>query len=242
MKIFLKAVVLILSIKSTLLSAQNTEGIGNWYILNARYNANEKWSFFVESQLRSLQFQNQFNYYEFKGGINFKPDKKYKVTLGGGSYQTFKEGGNFLKPKNNDEFRLWPQLILFQDLGKLKIEQRYRTELRFTSNGYRTRFRYRVGVSYPFGKDLHGYKPFVLSTSNELFFTNREPFFERNRLTLALNYKASKSSTLQLGYVHQYDYKINDEIGRDFIKLGYYIEIFNTKHDSKQVDDDIKDE
>ena len=139
------------------------------------------------------------------------------MTLGAGSYQTYKEGGNFLLPKNNDEFRIWPQITLSQTIGKLKIEQRYRAEFRFRNIGYRNRFRYRLGISYPFGKETIGYKPFQIGVSNEIFFTNKEPFFERNLILATFNYKPTKATTVQAGYTHQFDYKINDETGRDFI-------------------------
>ena len=132
--------------------AQNND-LGSWNILNLKYNHNEKLSFFGEAQLRSLKYYSNFHYYEFKGGIDYKAHKNVKLTLGAGSYQTYKEGGNFILPKNNDEFRVWPQLIFFQSIGELKIEQRYRAEFRFTSNGFRNRFRYRLGASYSFGKE-----------------------------------------------------------------------------------------
>jgi hypothetical protein len=199
--------------------------LGSWNILNVKYNYNDKWSFFGEGQIRSLKFYNHYHYYEYKGGINYKIQKNVLMTLGAGSYQTYKEGGNFILPKYNDEFRIWPQIILFQSIGKLKIEQRYRSELRFTSNGFRNRFRYRIGVSYPFGKEKNEYKPFQISASNEIFFTDKEPYFERNRMLLAFNYKPSKESTIQIGYIHQFDYKINDETGRDFLQIGYFIEL-----------------
>lgn len=130
-----------------------TIDFGSWNILNVKYSLNDKTSFFGEGQLRSLKFYDNFHYYEYKGGINYKVYKNVKLTIGAGSYQTYKEGGNFVLPKNNDEFRIWPQVILFQSIGSLKVEQRYRAELRWTSNGYRNRFRYRVGVSYPFGTE-----------------------------------------------------------------------------------------
>jgi len=220
------------------LSAQNFD-LGSWNIVNLKYNHNEKWSIFGEAQLRSLKFYNNFHYYEYKGGINYKVYKNVKLTLGAGSYQTYKEGGNFVLPKNNDEFRIWPQVILFQLVGNLKIEQRYRAELRWTSNGCRNRFRYRLGVSYPFGKERNEYKPYQISTSNELFFTDKEPYFERNRLLFLLNYKPSKATTIQIGYLHQFDYKINDETGRDFLTAGLYFDIFR-KATSKQ-ENEIKD-
>lgn len=223
-----------------IISAQNLD-LGSWNLLNLKYNFEEKWSFFGEAQLRSLKFYSNFHYHEIKGGINYKFHKNLSLALGAGSYQTYKEGGNFVLPKNNDEFRLWPQLILFQSIGILKIEQRYRTEFRFSSNGYRSRFRYRLGLSYPFGKERTAYKPFQISASNELFFTDNEPYFERNRLHFAFNYKPSKPITIQFGYLHQFDYKITDETGHDFFQIGYFLELFRKQSPTTSFDNDIKD-
>lgn len=218
-----------------------TFDLGSWNILNIKYNHTEKLSVFAETQLRSLKFYNNYHYYEYKGGINYKVHKDLMLTLGAGSYQTYKEGGNFVLPKNNDEFRLWPQVILFQTLGKFKIEQRYRAEFRFTSNGYRNRFRYRFGLSYQFGKQKNEYKPFQISASNELFFTDNEPYFERNRSLIALNYKPTKAIILQIGYIHQFDYRINDETGRDFFQLGFLIELNRKRSVYNSNDLNIKD-
>lgn len=199
--------------------------IGSWNVLNIKYNHSKDLSFFGEGQLRSLKLYNDFHYHEYKGGINYKASKSLLLTLAAGSYQTYKEGGNFEIPKNNDEFRLWPQVTLYQEINKIKIEQRYRAEMRWTINGYRNRFRYRIGAIYPFGKEKNGHKLFLLSASNELFLTDAAPYFERNRIQVNFNYKPSHESTIQLGYLHQFDYKINDETGRDFLVVGYYMEI-----------------
>jgi hypothetical protein len=206
-------------------------GVGSWNIVNLKYSIDNRWSVFGETQLRSLQFYNGFHYYEYKGGVNYKVNTGVKFSLGLGNYVTYKEGGNFKLPKNNDEFRVWPQLILTQSIGSFKIEQRYRAEFRFTTNGYRNRYRYRLGASLPLGKEKNGGSPFLLSASNELFFTNRDPYFERNRLLVSLNYKLSPQFSFQLGYLHQFDFKINDETGRDFLVVGAFIEL---KHKPKQ--------
>jgi hypothetical protein len=224
----------------TNVSGQSTD-LGSWNIFNIKYTLTEKVSVFGEGQLRSLKFYDDFHYYEYKGGFNYKALKNLKLTLGAGSYQTYKEGGNFVVPKNNNEFRIWPQIILSQKIGAFSVEQRYRAELRYTSNGYRNRYRYRLGLSYPFGKDNNGYKPFQVSFSNELFFTNNEPYFERNRMLLALNYKPTKATTLQVGYLHQFDYKINDETGRDFMQIGYFVELFRKQSATTSIDTDSKD-
>jgi hypothetical protein len=224
-----------------IISSQNFD-LGSWNILNVKYNPSENMSVFVEAQLRSLKFYSDFHYYEYKGGINYSIHPHVKLTLGAGSYQTYKEGGDFVLPKNNNEFRLWPQLQFSQSIEKFKIEQRYRAELRFSKNNYRNRFRYRLGISYPFGKEKKEYKPFLISVSNELFFTDKEPYFERNRFLISLNYKPSNTATVQIGFLHQFDYKINDETGRDFLVIGFYYDIFRKSTLTKQRDDtEIKD-
>lgn len=215
--------------------------LGSWNIVNLKYNINNNWSVFAETQIRSLKFYNNFHYYEYKGGVNYKAHKHVTATLGLGSYQTFKEGGNFVLPKNNNEFRLWPQISLSHNINKVKIEQRYRAEFRFTSNGYRNRYRYRIGLAYPFGKLIDGYQPFQINASNELFFGNKEPYFERNRLQFSFNYKPSKTTTWQVGYINQFDYKINDEIGRGFFQIGLFIELFKQSITNKTTTTEFND-
>ncbi len=199
--------------------------LGSWNILNVKYKINENWSVFGEAQLRSLKFYSNFHYYEFKGGISYKAHKNVTFTLGAGDYDTYREGGSFLNPKNNDEFRLWPQITFTQPIGNFKIEHRYRAEFRFTSNGFKNRFRYRLGSTFPFGKNKSGFKPYQINLSNEIFFTDKDPYFERNRILVSVGYRMTKQTTFQLGYLHQFDYKINDETGRDFLQIGFYVEL-----------------
>ena len=235
-----KFLIFIFSFSILTTNAQNFD-LGSWNILNIKYINDNKWSFFGEAQLRSLKFYSNFHYYEYKGGINYKALKNLTLTLAAGSYQTYREGGDFVLPKNNNEFRLWPQIIINQSLGKIKVEQRYRSEFRFTSNGYRNRFRYRVGLLYPFGKEKNKYKPYQISASNELFFTDNEPFFERNRMSFAFNYKPSRLTSLQIGYLHQFDYKINDETGRDFLQIGLFVELFRKETTNTNNNTELKD-
>lgn len=221
MRNFIVITLILLFIKS---NAQQFDS-GSWNILNVRYKLNSKWDANAEGQLRSLKFYNHFHYYEYKGWLNYRFHENASASIGAGSYQTYAEGGDFITPKNNDEFRLWPQLIFFENLGKLRIEHRYRSEFRFTSNGYRNRFRFRIGLSFPFGKMRELFQPFQVGFSNELFFSDREPYFERNRVAANFNYKPAKNITFMLGYLHQFDYRINDETGRDFLQVGLFYEI-----------------
>lgn len=241
-KPFITAAIAFFSCSLTLSVSAQYKDLGSWNIFHIKYTPSDRIGFFAEAQLRSLRLYDHFHYYEYKGGFQYKATKGMQLTLGMGSYQTYREGGNFKLPKNNNEFRLWPQIVLNQEVFGVKIEQRYRAELRWTSNGYRNRFRYRLGAFFPFGKETNGYKPFQLSMSNELFFTDREPYFERNRLQAAINYKPSRHTTFQLGYLHQFDYRINDEIGRDFLVIGYYIDLFKKTRSASLPDAGIRED
>ena len=232
--------VLLLLFATSAVSGQDS-GFGSWNIVNLRYRFDDRWSLFGEAQLRSLHFYDHFHYHEFKAGAEMKLQPGARLALAAGKYDTYGEGGSFVHPKNNEEFRIWPQLVMLQSFGILTIEQRYRAEMRFSSYGYRNRFRYRFGASVPFGNGSKGFKPFHLNASNELFFTDKEPYFERNRFLFSLNYKFSKPATLQLGYLHQFDYKINDESGRDFLVVGIYFDISRAQHGKNIHETDMKD-
>lgn len=210
-------------------SIAQSEGLGSWNILNLQYKWNERFSGLAEAQLRSLRLYNDFHYHEYKGAVTYKAMPGLRFTLGAGHYVTYLPGGDFVRPKANDELRIWPQVMQDASFGRVKVEHRFRMELRFTSFGYRNRFRYRLGLAYPFGAKKNGEHPYVLSASNEVFFTNNEPYFERNRSQVAINRRLTPGMAFQLGYLHQFDFRINDESGRDFLVLGVYLELHRKK-------------
>ncbi|MCK6612076.1 MAG: DUF2490 domain-containing protein [Bacteroidia bacterium] len=224
------------------LIAQYT-GLGSWNTLQLKAQLSKNWSVLGEAQLRSLHFYNQFHYYEYKAAAVYQLHPEIKLTLGAGSYQTYREGGNFILPKNNNEVRIWPQLSLHHLVGKLNIEQRYRSESRFTSSGYRNRFRYRLGLSIPVTLSANNpAKKVTLHLSNELFFTDREPYFERNRIQFGIGFRASKMASVQVGYLHQFDYRINDETGRDFLQIGYYFELNKLSSSLQKIDTNLRED
>ena len=216
---------------ATLFSQEN---LGSWNILNVNLKINSKWNAFTEAQIRSLSFYNEFHYYEIKAGVTFKFDKNLSTTSGFGSYNTFTEGGNFKDPIQNKEIRSWLQINLKNHFRFFTLEHRYRVEQRFTSSGYRNRFRYRLGAVIPVNKNIIEPKTFYISMWNELFFTNNEPFFERNRLFLGCGYELNKNLAIQTGYIFQFDYKINDETGRDFLNIALLYNFDLSKKEQKE--------
>jgi hypothetical protein len=213
-----KTVIIIFLFQITLVSAQSE--LGSWNILNFNFKLSNKWNVFAESQLRSLGFYHDFHYYEYKIGGTFKLTNNFGLTSGIGSYNTFAEGGNFLKPMQNRETRTWFQFQVKTNIDRVIFENRFRMEQRFSTNGYRNRYRLRLGATIPLNSEK--IQPKTISTIlwNEIFFTNNEPYFERNRFFCGIGYEINKQIAFQTGYIYQFDYKINDETGRKFFNLA----------------------
>ncbi|MCS6906046.1 MAG: DUF2490 domain-containing protein [Bacteroidia bacterium] len=210
-----------------LIAQTDFRDLGTWNVLSINIKYNKKWVFFAESQLRSLAFYDQFHYYEVKGGGGWIATPDIKLFIGLGSYNTYKEGGNFRLPYNQQEIRVWQQLNTKQKLSKieLELEHRYRIEQRYTNKGYRNRFRYRLGFSLPIiRRKLSEDIILFMTTWNEIFFTNKAPYFERNRFFIGLGYEWNFIFTTIAGWIHQLDYRILDEVGKNFFQLSV---IFN---------------
>lgn len=205
--------------------AAQTIGLGGWNILNLQYPVRPTFTLFAETQLRSLRFYDDFHYHEWGGGFIYQPSPKLVLTFGLGDYDTYREGGNFISPKNNDEFRIWPQLAFLQQIGRISMEFRYRSEQRFTSHGFRMRFRNRIGCIIPLNHHHLKSQTWFLMASNELYFTNHPAYFERNRAILGVGYRLSDQLTAHTAYLQQLDYRINDEIGRDFFQVALQVKI-----------------
>lgn len=194
--------------------------MGSWNILNLRTDISSHWALFAEGQIRSLRFYHHFHYYEYKGGGTYKLDKNFSFTAGVGRYKTFSAGGDFKQPLQSNEVRTWAQMNIKNKLGRLDFEHRYRAEQRFTANGYRNRFRYRLAVTVPLNAPRLAPHTLSLQGSNEIFLTNRQPFFERNRVAVNLGYTVNENLIIQSGFLHQYDYRLTDETGRTFFQIA----------------------
>jgi len=200
------------------------EALGSWTILNISSRINDHLTAFGEAQLRSLRFYNHFHYYEYKGGLSYRVNAQFSLLAGGGRYDTYGQGGDFVNPRQVREYRSWLQGTLRNDMGRWTVEHRYRVEQRYTSIGYRNRFRYRISCTYALNRPVLETGAWYLNATNETFFTNTAPYFERNRSSVSIGYEWSDNLTIQIGYLHQFDYKIEDETGRDFLQIGFYLE------------------
>lgn len=221
------------ALASTLLFAQG--GLGSWNILSAKASVSDNWGVFLEGQVRSLLFYNNFHYHELKGGVSYALDKNFSFAVAAGKYDTYQEGGDFVTPKTSDEIRLFEQMSMSQYLHRIKFEHRYRAEQRFTKNGYRNRFRYRMQAIVPLNRLKIEPKVWYVTGSGEVFFTDTPAYFERIRTYVGLGYQLSKSWGVQAGYLHQFDYKLVDETGKDFLQVSLLWDVKLHKKEQEKI-------
>lgn len=202
------------------------KNLGTWSVVNAQYNVNKKWFLWGELQTRSQKFYNNFFYYETKGGAGMYIGKDFSVLVGTGRYATYSSDGNFKKPFANEEFRFWQQLNMNNYVHRVKFEHRYRLEQRWLTNGgYRNRYRYRLNTFLPLNNSKVTAKTFFLNAHDEIFFTNKKPHFERNRIFVGAGYMPAKNSTLMAGYMYQYDYAATGtSTGKSFIQVSLLLQ------------------
>jgi len=202
----------------------NDPDVGGWYIVNAKVEHNKKVNSFFEIQARAWNPNKSFFYHEVKGGIGYKLKESVQTFLGIGRYATYANNtdANFKKPALFQELRLWQQVNLSNDIGRVKIEHRYRIEQRFFDGGrYRNRFRYRINAVVPLNHYFLEEKTIFGIVSNEVFFNNNEdPLFERNRFFAGIGYEITPLITTNAGWLSQIDYSKTNQLSKHYFQLA----------------------
>jgi hypothetical protein len=79
-------------------------------------------------------------------------------------------------------------------------------EQRWVNGDYRNRFRYRLNMFIPLNNTKIVAKTWFLSIFDEVFFNNKAPNFERNRVSASLGYQFDKKWIVQAGWINQRNY------------------------------------
>ena len=232
----MKTAMLCVMIMAVLVTSAQRDHFGSWNVLNSRLTLAPRLELFNEFQLRSQSFYADHYYYEVKGGISYFLSKNFSLLAGVGRYITFSDPGNFTKPVTGNEFRFWQQLTMNNYLQRIKFEHRYRVEQRWFKTGYRNRFRYRLNAAVPLNTTKVENKTIYLSAFEELFFTNKAPYFERSRLFGGVGYQVNKYFTVQPGYVYQFDYTANgSSLGKHFFQFSLMIDLDGDRNPHQNV-------
>lgn len=206
---------------------------GSWETINLSYKPSERIFLYGELQARSQHLTDDFFYHEVKAGIGYTIPRKLSVMLAAGDYRTYGYPGNF-KDLVTKEFRLWQQLSFKTPVEPVNLEHRYRIEQRWRNGNYRNRFRYRLNATVAINKKNIVANTFYVSVYDEVFFTNRAPYFERNRFFAGAGYQFSPLFALQSGILRQFDYRKSDDGSvKNFIQTSLLFFLDNEEEPSR---------
>ena len=102
-----------------------------------------------------------------------------------------------------EEHRIFQQLITTNQIGRLKLEHRYRVEQRWVNKNYKNRIRYRLMAFIPLNKKTIEQGTVFIGLYDEIFLNTERTYFDRNRFYGALGYQINKLIGVQAGMLHQ---------------------------------------
>jgi hypothetical protein len=233
----------VLLLFSFLAAGQNTKpitnaAISNWVFMHPTLKFNKKISAGAELHWRRDEWVKNPLQILIRPYVNYHRNEFLDLSLGASYYRIY-ASNPFPIAYDFNEYHIWEQLTLKQNLGKfLKIFHRYRLEQRFidwmqadslglnwerVGHEFKNRFRYRLFIQVPL---------YQFSESSKLYFNfynelwmglNRNLMigsFLRNRIYTGMGWKFSKESALEIAFLNQFDaVKNNSFLNRNIILL-----------------------
>ncbi|MDD7887809.1 DUF2490 domain-containing protein [Flavivirga sp. 57AJ16] len=225
MKYYIASLIFILTMSLSYSQTSPQDKLGTWYTYFGDHRVSNKLSISVGGQVWCYEPVTNFNLLLVKTGIDYHINNKLKVELGYG-FLDIDKSIDGIKDKHIFENRISEQIYFKHRLVNLPIDHRLRIEHRIfnprTENSTKHRLRYRLGTKVNLNKT------FFIRINNETLAHIQKDFFSENRLYGALGINLSKSSNLQLGYMHRY---IND-LNLHRLQVSVFIK---TDHRKKKV-------
>lgn len=217
-----------------------------WTDLNVSGNFSKKLSWQIENQHRRVDAHGDYNPATETGNIYhnlnqhiFRPYLHYQASpgvrfsimplgwMGSNRFNAGKPSAYF------SELRITPQVILTQNLGKLRIDSRLRYEFRklgnnedvndhtglyggdFSIYSKRQRFRYQLKGTLPLNRSKMENKTLYAQAYNELFINMGKNvptinLLDQNRILIGLGYKMNDYFTVEAGFLRQTFYRFNN--------------------------------
>ncbi len=183
--------------------SQSNEKLGSWYIYNGFFNLNPKIELFFETQLRTWEpVSNPENFF-LRPYFNYNINENWQLGLGLEYHKSWTYDEVSENRIITEEFRKTLQSMVFQKIGRVKLQHRYRYEFRNIDGSKKQRTRYRIQITIPITKKGFDKGGLFINTLNEfLIDTKPNLYFSQNRFYVALGYQFTKNVNLQVGYLN----------------------------------------
>ncbi len=205
----------VLCFASFSLNGQNDD-VGNWIMYFGQNRISDKLSIHTEIQHRNHTIApTNSEQLLIRTGLNFHIKSNFILTAGYGFIPSFDYLSEQKEPEVK-EHRIFQQMILTNQIDRLKFEHRYRLEQRWVNKDYRTRFRYRLMAFIPINKKKMEPKALFIGLYDEIFVNSKRTFFDRNRLYGGLGYQVNKMINVQAGILRQQ----LSSFGKTYLQFG----------------------
>lgn len=207
-----------LSILAPETKAQNrltTRNDIGWITTTITPTINKKWSGHIEYQFRREDWVQNWQQSLLRLGINYKLHQQVTAHIGYGWILTFPYGEYNISavPKMFPEHRIYEQLVINGQAGKmlfthrLRLEQRWLGKFNNIDNQKPDEYVYLNRVRYMLRADLPLKKNVYAAAYDEIFIgfgkNVGENIFDQNRIGLVLGYKHSASFKIEGGFLNQ---------------------------------------
>lgn len=199
----------IISQAQTRTHAYNTNA---WLMYFGSHKFSDKMGLHAEVQWRRSDVFSENQQLLLRTGLEYFARPDVRLTIGYGFIETYPYG-EFAVPRSFPEHRIWQQLLVQQELGKIKLAHRYRLEQRMIGNAttgqfengrYENRMRYMAKATVNITNGEH---PIFAALYDEVFVNFGKDvgynIFDQNRLYGAVGYTISPNFKMELGYLYQ---------------------------------------
>ncbi len=202
------------------IATSQESNLGNWLIYIGNKKLNNTWNIHHEVQYRNYDAVGDLEQLLLRTGLGYTfNESKNNILLGYGYILSENYIGDTNEKATVNEHRVFQQFTSKQNIGKLKMNHRYRFEQRFVEDDFKMRLRYFLGFNYPLQNKEDGKSPLYLSAYNEVFLNTESDVFDRNRVYGGLGYRFSENLKLELGYMNQFF----ENSGRDQINIIAFV-------------------
>jgi hypothetical protein len=181
---------------------QSEDKLGSWYIYNGFFNVSPKVELFFETQLRTYEVFSNPETFFLRPYFNYNITKQVQMGLGLEYHKNWTYDAVPENKVSTEEFRITLQTMLFQKVGRVALQHRYRYEFRNVEADKLQRMRYRIQATIPLNSKSMEAGTIFLNTFNEIMIDTNPAFnFSQDRIYLAGGYQFNQALNLQVGYL-----------------------------------------
>ena len=196
-------IISIFIVSSNQTKAQEENPLGSWYIYNGFFNVSPKVELFFETQLRTWEVISNPQVFFLRPYFNYNVTENFQPGLGFEYHINWSFEDIDGSKLRSEEFRITIQTMLFQKIGRVAVQHRFRYEFRFLDEKGKQRTRYRIQLGIPITKAKIE-KGVLFATIGNEFMINTQPDLNlsQNRTYALLGYQFTPGLSFQFGYMY----------------------------------------